>query len=81
MADKNYRKNKRTGLLEVREHDYTLENLAEPELFRGIFDYHSVPKIVFNDRIVPHNTPIRRSATGSSRSRPLPSSRRSTCSS
>ncbi|MCI8434770.1 MAG: 2-isopropylmalate synthase [Clostridia bacterium] len=57
MADKNYRKNKRTGLLEVREHDYTLENLAEPELFRGIFDYHSVPKIVFNDRIVPHNTP------------------------
>ncbi len=50
-------KNKRTGLLEIREHDYTLENVAEPELFRGVFDYESVPKIIFNDRIVPHNTP------------------------
>lgn len=59
MAEKKIKlsKNKRTGLLEVREHDYVLENVVEPELFRGIFDYHSVPKIVFNDRIVPHHTP------------------------
>ena len=50
-------KNKRTGLLEAKEFDYELQNVAEPQLFRGIFDYEHVPKIVFNDRHVPMNTP------------------------
>ncbi|MDR2201564.1 MAG: 2-isopropylmalate synthase [Clostridiales bacterium] len=50
-------KNKKTGLLERREHDYVLRDVAEPELFRGIFDFDEVPKIVFNDRHVPQNTP------------------------
>lgn len=53
----NLTKNKHTGLLEIHEHEYTLENLTEPELFRGVFDYESVPKVIFNDRIVPHNPP------------------------
>lgn len=48
-------KNKRTGLLERKEHDYTLQNVSEPELFRGIYDYDEVPKVVFNDRKVPMN--------------------------
>lgn len=48
-------KNKRTGLLERKEHDYALRNVPEPELFRGIFDYEEVPKVVFNDRKVPMN--------------------------
>ena len=48
-------KNKRTGLLERKEHDYTLRNVSEPELFRGIYDYDEVPKVVFNDRKVPMN--------------------------
>lgn len=47
--------NKRTGLLERKEHDYMLENPEQPELFRGIFDYHEIPKVVFNDRRVPMN--------------------------
>ena len=50
-------KNKTTGLLETKEHDYLLEDVAEPELYRGIFDYDEVPKIIFNDRRVPQHTP------------------------
>ena len=45
--------NKRSGLLERKEHDFVLKNPSEPELYRGIFDYDEVPKIVFNDRKVP----------------------------
>ena len=46
-------KNKSTGLLERHEHDYRLANPAEPNLYRGIFDYDEIPKVVFNDRKVP----------------------------
>ena len=46
-------KNKSTGLLERHEHDYQLANPAEPNLYRGIFDYDEIPKVVFNDRKVP----------------------------
>ncbi len=48
-------KNKKTGLLERKEHDFVLVNRPNPELFRGIFDYDEVPKVVFNDRKVPKN--------------------------
>ena len=48
-------KSKHTGLLEREEHDYVLKNVKEPELYRGIFDYDRVPKVVFNDRKVPMN--------------------------
>ena len=43
-------KNKKTGLLERKEHDFVLNNRPDPELFRGIFDYDEVPIVVFNDR-------------------------------
>lgn len=48
-------RNKRSGLLERTEHDYVLQNKEKPELYRGIFDYDEVPKVVFNDRKVPMN--------------------------
>ena len=48
-------KSKHAGLLEREEHDYVLKNVKEPELYRGIFDYDQVPKVVFNDRKVPMN--------------------------
>lgn len=48
-------KSKHTGLLEREEHDYVLKNVKEPELYRDIFDYDQVPKVVFNDRKVPMN--------------------------
>ena len=31
--------------------------MAEPNVFRNLFPYDEVPKIAFNDRIVPHNMP------------------------
>ncbi len=55
MDKHSLHKNKRTGLLEHEEHDYVLQNEPKPELFRGIFDYDEVPKVVFNDRRVPMN--------------------------
>ncbi len=48
-------KNKRSGLLEPKEDIYHLQNRETPELYRGIYDYDEVPKIVFNDRHVPMN--------------------------
>lgn len=53
MEKQEIGKNSRTGLLERKEHDYELHNVSEPELYRGIFNYEEVPKIVFNDRRVP----------------------------
>ena len=55
MAKHILHKSKHTGLLEREEHDYVLKNVKEPELYRGIFDYDEVPKVVFNDRKVPMN--------------------------
>lgn len=50
------RLNKTTGLLEAKEFDYDLQDVTEPELYRGVFDFDEVPKIVFNNRIVPQHT-------------------------
>lgn len=50
-------RSRKTGLLETREKIFELKNVAEPELYRGMFDFDSVPKITFNDRKVPMNLP------------------------
>lgn len=57
MEKKHVAVNKRTGLLEAKEFDYDLQNVEQPQLFRGVFDFEHVPKIVFNDRLVPMHTP------------------------
>jgi isopropylmalate/homocitrate/citramalate synthase len=57
MGKPELTKNKYTGLLEAKEHDYVLHDVAEPRLFREMFDFDEVPKIVFNDRRVPQKTP------------------------
>ena len=49
--------NKHTNLLETQIHKYTLQDVAEPVLYRDIFDFDNVPKIAFNSRIVPANMP------------------------
>lgn len=51
------RLNPRTNLLEQDYYTYELKDVAQAELFRDIFDYHSVPKIPFNHRRVPMMTP------------------------
>ena len=48
---------KKTNLLEVENYKYTLQDVNEPELYRDVFNYEAVPKIVFNNRTVPKNMP------------------------
>ncbi|MBE5963821.1 MAG: 2-isopropylmalate synthase [Lachnospira sp.] len=49
--------NEHTNLLELEEHFYHLVDVEEPNVFRNLFPYDEVPKIAFNNRIVPHNMP------------------------
>lgn len=39
---------KKTNLLEQNIYKYTLQDVEEPNLYREMFDYESVPKIAFN---------------------------------
>ena len=47
--------NSKNNLLEIEEHMYILDDVEKPQVFRNMFPYSEVPKIPFNDRIVPHN--------------------------
>ncbi|MDD6734050.1 MAG: 2-isopropylmalate synthase [Lachnospiraceae bacterium] len=49
--------NPKNNLLEIEEHIYILDDVETPNVFRNMFPYSEVPKIPFNDRIVPHNMP------------------------
>ena len=49
--------NKNRNLLEEDLYHYELQDVAEPELFRDLYSYDSVPKVVFNHRYVPMQTP------------------------
>ncbi len=49
--------NEHNNLLELEEPMYTLADVETPNVFRNLFPYDEVPKIAFNDRIVPHNMP------------------------
>ena len=47
----------RTNLLEQRSYKYSLQDVAEPNLQRDIYNYGTVPKVAFNHRRVPMNMP------------------------
>lgn len=49
--------NHHNNLLQLEEHFYQLVDVEEPNTFRNLFPYEEIPKIAFNDRIVPHNMP------------------------
>lgn len=51
------RMNQTTNLLELEEHMYPLVDVETPNTFSNLFPYTEVPKIAFNDRIVPHHMP------------------------
>lgn len=57
MEDRKVFLNKHTNLLELEEHMYPLVDVETPNVFRNLFRYDEIPKIAFNDRIVPHNMP------------------------
>ena len=44
-------------LLEHAAYKYSLQDREDPNLFREIFDYESVPKASFNFRSVPMHMP------------------------
>jgi len=49
--------NPHNNLLQLEEHMYQLVDVDSPNVFRNLFPYDEVPKIAFNNRIVPHNMP------------------------
>lgn len=57
MENRAVRMNLHTNLLELEEHMYPLVDVRTPNVFRNLFPYDEVPKIAFNDRIVPHHMP------------------------
>ena len=48
---------KKTKLLMQSNYRYELQDVEEPNLYRDIFDYQTIPKISFNQRLVPPNMP------------------------
>ncbi|HJA03190.1 MAG TPA: 2-isopropylmalate synthase, partial [Candidatus Gallimonas gallistercoris] len=49
--------NDKSNLLEDTVYRYQLQDVKEPNLYRELFDYESIPKIAFNHRHVPMNMP------------------------
>jgi isopropylmalate/homocitrate/citramalate synthase len=49
--------NEKNNLLQIEEHMYILDDVEKPNVFRNMFPYEEIPRIPFNDRIVPHNMP------------------------
>ncbi len=49
--------NPMSNLLEMDQYKYELQDVKEPCLFRDIYPYDEVPKMPFNHRRVPMNTP------------------------
>ena len=47
----------KTNLLEQHAYRYSLQDVPEPNLYRDLFPFDSVPKISFNERRVPMNVP------------------------
>ncbi|OGI10341.1 MAG: histone-lysine N-methyltransferase [Candidatus Margulisbacteria bacterium GWF2_35_9] len=48
---------KSNGFLRKIKHEYPLINKTEPELYREVFPYTEVPKIIFDDHIVTFDVP------------------------
>ncbi len=57
MDNRNVIINPHNNLLAFEEHLYALQDVKEPNVFRNLFPYEEVPKIVFNQRVVPMNMP------------------------
>lgn len=47
----------KTNLLELTNFEYALQDVPDPELYRMIYNFEEVPKIMFNQRLVPMNMP------------------------
>lgn len=47
----------KTNLLEQHSYHYSLQDVAEPNLYRDVYSYDTVPRVAFNHRRVPMNMP------------------------
>ena len=57
MDNRKVKLDTNSNLLRLEEHIYHLVDVDKPNTFRNLFPYSEVPKIAFNDRIVPHCMP------------------------
>ena len=57
MENRRVFMNEQNNLLALEEHMYPLVDVETPNIFRNLFPYDEIPKIAFNDRIVPHHMP------------------------
>ncbi len=48
---------KKTNTIEQSVYKYSLQDISEPNLYRDLFPYDSIPKVSFNHRHVPINVP------------------------
>jgi isopropylmalate/homocitrate/citramalate synthase len=46
---------KKTNLFDEEFYHYELQDVSEPQLFRDMFPYDDVPRVIFNQRLVPMN--------------------------
>ncbi|MBO6158766.1 MAG: 2-isopropylmalate synthase [Firmicutes bacterium] len=51
------RVNPQTNLLELMSFEYSLQDVEQPNLYRLLFNYQEVPKLMFNQRLVPMHMP------------------------
>ena len=49
--------NKNRKMLEPEEYTFELQDVKEPNLLRETFSYSDIPKIAFNNTVVPMNPP------------------------
>ena len=54
MASMMPKLNERSGLLEL---GFQFMDVKDPNLFRNMYPYNDIPKLIFNHRIVPMNLP------------------------
>ena len=57
MENRNVYMNKNNNLLALEEHMYPLVDVEKPNIFRNLFPYDEIPKVAFNNRVVPQNMP------------------------
>lgn len=57
MNKENFFYNTKRNVIEEHSFAHSLQDVAEPNLYREIFDYDEIPKVTFNFRSVPMNVP------------------------
>lgn len=57
MKDNKISIDPRWNLLHENDYKFSFQDVEEPQLFRDMFNYDSVPKISFNHRVVPMRMP------------------------